>query len=218
MTAAPAHWLSAAAAAAVGLLVLLGPAGPAADAAAADVGVSLSTGAVAVDVPIEAGRDLDLPPVSVVNPGDLTSTYRLEVVPDLSGGAREVPRSWVELDRTEVQVGPGGAVPFRTRLSVPSDAPSGRYEVVVSSALASTAEGAVGTGAAAGVRISFVVAASDAASAPGERTAPTNDAYAAPRGSVTAPAPALVLLGAGAVGVAWMVLRRRRGGDAEVAS
>jgi hypothetical protein len=123
--------------------------------AAADRGVAIDIGRIAIDQPLAPGGSYRLPPLGVRNPGDERTTYRLRVWP-IRGAARAPDESWVRLTPERLTLRPNQIRKVEARLVLPPDAPAGDYAALIGPEIVGEASGA-SVGAAAAARLTFAV-------------------------------------------------------------
>ncbi len=96
-------------------------------AALANLGVGVGTGKIVMDAPLRPGGVYVLAPVMVLNTGDQVSGYAVavaynEIQPELKPNA-----SWFRFSPDRFDLAPGKARPVTTTLSLPVNAPPGKY-------------------------------------------------------------------------------------------
>jgi hypothetical protein len=126
---------------------------------AADRGVSISLGSIAVSEALQAGREYRLPQLSVLNPGDERSAYVMDAVPLANEAVASLDPAWLSFAPASFTLEPGARRDVTVVLRVPSEAAAGPYLGMIRAVLATgDATGAV-LGAAAGSRLTFTVEA-----------------------------------------------------------
>lgn len=126
----------------------------------AKTGVAVSLGRIEVERPLDKGRSYTLPSLSVINPGDETSSYRLGVNYIGDQAQRKPPSRWFEFSDPQIQLPAGHSKPVTIRLRVPTSAEPGDYQALLEAELASEAVPGASVGAAAAARLTFRVKAS----------------------------------------------------------
>jgi hypothetical protein len=124
--------------------------------AAADRGVSIDVGRVAVTQKLLPGGGYRLPAFGVRNPGDEPATYRM-VSSSITGQAgKEAPPQWFRFRPSTFTLEPGATRAVTARIDLPAGADPGDYEALVGAQLVGEADGAT-VGAEAAARVSFSV-------------------------------------------------------------
>lgn len=87
--------------------------------ALARVGVGVGTGKVIMDIPLKAGSIYDIPTVTVINTGDETAEYEMDVTyhSDYEGNWPE--KEWFEFSPNVFTLEPGKSQTVNVRLSLP---------------------------------------------------------------------------------------------------
>jgi hypothetical protein len=127
--------------------------------AAADRGVAVSLGRIELERPLDKGRSYTLPTLSVINPGDEPSGYRLAVNYIGDQTQQKPPADWFEFSDESVQLPPGQSKPVTIRLRIPTDARPGEYQALLEAALTGDVGQGAAVGAAAAARLTFDVRA-----------------------------------------------------------
>jgi hypothetical protein len=124
--------------------------------AAADRGVSIDVGRVAVTEKLLPGAGYRLPTFGVRNPGDEPATYRM-VSSSITGQAgKDVAPQWFRFRPSTFTLEPGAMRAVTARIDLPAGADPGDYEALVGAQLVSEGDGAT-VGAEAAARVSFSV-------------------------------------------------------------
>jgi hypothetical protein len=138
---------------AAGLLAAAAWPGP----AAADRGVSISLGSIAISVPLRPGQEYRLPQLFVLNPGDETSNYVMDAVPIANEAGASIEPSWLTFDPPSFALEPGARRDVAVVLRLPESTAPGEYHGLIRAVLATDASGGAVLGAAAGSRLTFTV-------------------------------------------------------------
>jgi hypothetical protein len=125
--------------------------------AAADRGVSISLGSVAVSVPMRPGQEYRLPQLYVLNPGDEPSSYVMDAVPIANDSRSSIEPAWLTFDPATFTLEPGGRRNVAVVLRLPEETPAGDYLGMIRAVLATDPSGGALLGAAAGSRLTFTV-------------------------------------------------------------
>jgi hypothetical protein len=133
----------------VASLALLAP-----GAAAADRGVAIDAGRIAIDQPLQRGGGYTLPTIGVRNPGTERTSYRVAVSYLNEQKERRPPASWFRFTPRQLTLAAGKSRPVQVRLIVPTNAEPGKYSGLLEVRIVSTGTGAQ-VGAGAGARLSF---------------------------------------------------------------
>jgi hypothetical protein len=124
--------------------------------AAADRGVSIDVGRVAVTQKLLPGGGYRLPAFGVRNPGDEAASYRM-VISGITGQAgKQPPAEWFRFTPATFSLAPGTTRAVTARIDLPAGADPGDYEALVGAQLVSERGGAT-VGAEAAARLSFTV-------------------------------------------------------------
>jgi hypothetical protein len=127
--------------------------------AEAKKGVSVSLGRIELERPLAKGRAYTLPPISVSNPGDEPSTYRLGVNYIGDQPQHRPPVRWFSFSDGLISLRPSESKAVTVRLHVPANAQPGSYQALLEAALVSAPGPGASVGAAA-ARLTFEVKAS----------------------------------------------------------
>jgi len=136
-------------------LVLVAPA-----TAAADRGVRVDAGRIAIDDELMPGQTYRLPTIGVSNPGDETTSYTMAVT-ELSGTTTP-DADWFEFEPASFELEPGRTQAVRVTLRIPVSAEASEYTALLAAEIvagdaASTDGAGIGVGAAAAARLTFNV-------------------------------------------------------------
>ncbi len=154
----------------------------------ADKGVELGTAAIEVKEAISRGRSYDLPPISVRNPGNELTRYRM-IVDTQSGSGRQADPTWFTLSPAEFTLVPRTSQEVAVAIAIPSHAEGGSYSTLLVASVAQGGQGAT-VGAAAATKLEFRVQGG--------------------QGGLNIPTPAFyALLAACGLGTAGWLLRRK---------
>jgi hypothetical protein len=132
----------------------------AAPAAAASTGVSIDVSRIDVAEVLSPGGEYRLPTFGVRNPGTESTSYRLVVTYIDEQADGSPPESWFVFEPGNLTLAPDQSRPVLTHVTVPPDATPGRYSALIGPQIVGSGEGAQ-VGAAAAVRLSFIVGESD---------------------------------------------------------
>lgn len=125
--------------------------------ACADVGVSITPGAVRLNEPVEAGSTVTLPTLRVKNMGSAPATFKMAAVSIRDSERRAVSPDWITYDIASFSLAPSASRQITPTVRVPSDAEAGVYEVLLQASV-EVAEDSTGTAApAAAARAIFTV-------------------------------------------------------------
>ena len=124
--------------------------------AAADRGVSIDVGRVAVTQKLLPGAGYRLPAFGVRNPGDEPATYRMVSSSVTGQDGNEVPPEWFRFRPSTFTLEPGATRAVTARIDLPAGADPGDYEALVGAQLVSEGDGTT-VGAEAAARVSFSV-------------------------------------------------------------
>jgi P pilus assembly chaperone PapD len=117
----------------------------------ARVGVGVNVGKIDVTQPLSSGAVYELPPIGVINTGDETATYAIEVLP-LQGQKELMPEgAWFTFDPPAFEIGPRKVQTVQPRLTLPLQSVPGDYSALFSA-------GPVKTAAAPGANIAVAAA------------------------------------------------------------
>jgi len=125
----------------------------------ADVGVSITPGAVRLTETVKAGSTVTLPTLEVKNVGDAPATLTMAAMSLRDSQRRSVDASWVTFDTASLPLAAQGSRKVAATVKIPRSAPAGTYEVLLQ-ATVQVAAGPSGTAApAAASRVVFEVTA-----------------------------------------------------------
>lgn len=165
----------------------------------AKIGTGVGAAPITLKAPARAGSNYSLPSLWVVNTGDEPAIYAVAVTPSTrtKQNTTNVRPAWVKIARRGFRLAPGEGTWVPLALSVPRDAPGGRYEANLVAGTVRENAGGAGLGAAAATRLQFrVIGGRPEAQSRGDGPSPAALAGAA--------------IAAAAVALAEMHRRRRR--------
>jgi hypothetical protein len=122
----------------------------------ADGGVALDLAEVAVEDVLDPGRRYELPVLTVRNPGDEHSTYRMGAGGIENDDFLDPVEEWFEFDPDNFALAGKASSPVSVSLVLPQDAAAGDYRGVVRAELVPEGEGPL-VGVAAGAEITFTL-------------------------------------------------------------
>ena len=125
-------------------------------AAVADLGAAIDLGRIDIRDPVRPGTELDLPLLTVRNPGTEVGTYRMDVAPFEGGG--DVDSAWGRFSPDSFRLEPGRRQPVEATIVVPATAAPGSYELLVRAGVSADDPGLAQVGGAAASRVTLVVA------------------------------------------------------------
>ena len=138
------------------LLLLLAMLSSVGLAYAQEVGVGINMGKISVDEPMMPGGSYKLPPVSIINTGQVTSDYGMGVSYHQDQKELQPPAGWFEFDPKTVTLEPGKSQPISITLHVSVKAKPGDYFAYLE-AHPVAKEGNVAIGIAAAAKLYFTV-------------------------------------------------------------
>jgi hypothetical protein len=124
--------------------------------ARADAGVSLDRGGLFIVEQLEGGGRYTLPVVTVRNPGDEPSAYRMTVLFLEETDARRPDPAWFTFEPATFELGPGERQPVSIVVELPGDVRPDDYEALVQAEMVSGTSG-TSVGAAAAAPVTFTV-------------------------------------------------------------
>jgi hypothetical protein len=127
-----------------------------APAAKADGGVAVDLSEIAVEDHLDPGRRYELPRITVRNPGDEPSSYRMSAGGVGDDGLLDPVDEWFSFEPNIFELDAHATQAVVISLRLPEDVPPGDYSGLLRAELLPEGEGSL-VGVAAGARISFVV-------------------------------------------------------------
>lgn len=125
----------------------------------AKLGVGVATGKIVVDQILKPGLIYDLPPLNVLNTGDETATYGVDIAYHETQWEKRPPESWFSFSPTEFTLKPGEAQAVKLTLNIPIKVEPGKYFAYVEGAPRQKSEsGGTSIGIAAAAKLYFEVA------------------------------------------------------------
>jgi hypothetical protein len=103
--------------------------------AAAEVGVSISPGELAVAESTRPGRQTTLPPLQVGNPGDQPASYEVVAVGLTGTSAQPAEPDWFTLIPRTLQLAPGQTAEVTVMVQPGAEAATGRYAATIQAQL-----------------------------------------------------------------------------------
>jgi hypothetical protein len=128
--------------------------------AAADRGVGISTGQIAVANELQPGGGYPLPRISVFNTGDVVSDYQLGVTYEVGQREHHPDAGWFDFDPERFTLAPGESRDINVALTIPTGAEPGDYFVLLQAQTVALEPGATSIGVAAATKLSFSVGSS----------------------------------------------------------
>jgi len=125
----------------------------------AKLGVGVATGKIVVDQVLKPGTIYDLPPLNVLNTGDETATYGVNIAYHETQWEHRPAMDWFSFDPEEFTLNPGEAKAVKVTLNLPIKATPGKYFAYVEGAPHQKSEsGGASIGIAAAAKLYFEIA------------------------------------------------------------
>lgn len=125
--------------------------------ALAKIGVGVGLGKIVIDEPLLPGGIYKLPTIPVLNTGDETSTYEMDVTYQHEQPELRPAKEWFIFTPQPFDLDGGGSQPVEVRLSLPLKVEPGDYFAYLEAHPVTTGEGGVTIGIAAATKIWFTV-------------------------------------------------------------
>ena len=141
----------------------------------AGIGVGVGAGKIRVDQELKPGVIYNLPPIPVINTGDVAGGYEMEVI-DLQDQEELIPEEdWFSFSPREFYLDPGGTQVVKVAIIAPMKTEPGDYFTFVRARAVtqSNTHGGASVGVAAAVKLYFTLVSSNIFEAIYYRTAST---------------------------------------------
>lgn len=125
----------------------------------ARTGVGVGTGKIFVEEDLNPGTIYELPSLSVLNTGDVSSDYKVGIEYHQDQEQLPPPREWFKFDPPNFHLDPGGVQQVKIMLNVPVKAVPGDYFAYLEgSPIKSAVSGETSIGIAAAAKLYFTIA------------------------------------------------------------
>jgi hypothetical protein len=123
---------------------------------AADQGVSVDLGSIALNEKLSPGGQYRLPTLTVRNIGDEAGEYEIVIIHMNDADDEDAPEQWFDFQPSRFFLEPNQAQKVQLRIGLPTGADPGRYEALIEAHATTDGDG-VRIRAAAASRVSFEV-------------------------------------------------------------
>lgn len=139
----------------------------------AKIGVGVGTGKIVLDEPLDPGTLYELPSITVLNTGDETGEYELDITYHEQQTQMRPDRSWMSYSPEKFDLAPGEVKEVSVRLALPVKTTPGDYFAYLEARPVATVsnEGGAVIGIAAASKLYFTVAPANIFQAIGYRIA-----------------------------------------------
>lgn len=93
----------------------------------ARVGVGVATGKIQVEEALKPGSTYELPPLTVLNTGDVSSEYEVAVTYHQDQSELIPPEEWFSFEPSQFSLKPGEVKSVEIKINLPVKAPPGKY-------------------------------------------------------------------------------------------